>query len=112
MKKGLLIIGVVFAITAAIVFGARVSADALAVVVGVILGVAASVPTTLLVTFILTRTRPGDRNAMAAPPSPPVIVVNAAERSALAAPPALPAPAYPPEPARKWTVIGEIETEG
>lgn len=111
MKKGLLIIGVVFTITATIVFGARVSADALAVVVGVILGVAASVPTTLLVTFILTRTRPGDRNAMAAPPSPPVIVVNAAERSALAAP-ALPAPAYPPEPARKWTVIGEVETEG
>jgi hypothetical protein len=110
MKKGLLIIGIVFAITAAVVFGTRVSADALAVVVGVILGVAASVPTTLLVVFILTRPRPGDRNGMTSSPSPPVIVVNAAERSALTAPPALPAP-YPIEPARKWTVIGEAETE-
>ncbi|MFN8457426.1 MAG: hypothetical protein U0401_22665 [Anaerolineae bacterium] len=110
MKKGLLIVGVTFAITAAIIFGTRVSADALAVVVGVFLGVLTSVPTTLLVIFILTRPKPGERNGIATPPSPPVIVVNAAERNALAAPPALPPP-YPVEPVRKWTVVGDVETE-
>ncbi len=110
MKKGLLVVGVTFAVTAAVVFGTRVSADALALVVGVILGVTASVPTTLVVVFILTRPRPGERNGIAAPPSPPVIVVNAAERNAATAPPALPAP-FPAEPARQWTVIGEVETE-
>lgn len=111
MKKGLLIIGVTFAVTAAIVFGVRASTDALAAVMGVILGVVASVPTTVLVIFILTRSRPGDRNTMAAPQSPPVIVVNATERSALTTPPALPPPSYPAEPVRKWTVIGDAETE-
>jgi hypothetical protein len=110
MKKGLLIIGVAFAITAAVIFGTRVSADALAVIIGVILGVAASVPTTLLVIFIFSRPRAADRNGITLPPSPPIIVVNAAERNALTAPPALPAP-YLSDPVRKWTVIGEAETE-
>jgi hypothetical protein len=112
MKRALLIIGVAFAMTAAVVFGMRVSADALAVVIGVILGIAASVPTTLLVIFILTRQRPGLDKGVGPTPSnsPPVVVINTSDRASLAAPSALPTP-YLTDPTRKWTVIGETETD-
>ena len=114
MKRSLLIIGIAFAVTLAIVFGTRVSADALAVIVGVILGILAGIPTTLLVIFIMTRQRPG-LNSGASPymsSQPPVVVINAADRPAMAAPatPALALP-YSTEPTRKWTVIGDMETE-
>ena len=52
MKRSFLIIGVIFVITLAVVFGLRASADAMAVVIGVILGVAAGIPTTLLLVFV------------------------------------------------------------
>jgi hypothetical protein len=111
MKRGLLIIGITFSVTAAIVFGSRVSADALAVVVGVVLGIVASVPTTLLVIFILTRQRSGlDRGVPPATQNPPVVIVNAPDRASLAVPPTLPAP-YPADQSRKWTVVGDIETD-
>lgn len=110
MRRGLLIIGVAFAITLAIVFGTRVSADALGVVVGVILGVAASVPATFLIIFVLTRQRPGPDRGLPAPQQPPVVIVNTTDRAALSSPPALPAP-YQADPTRKWTVIGDTETD-
>ena len=113
MKRGLLIIGVIFAIVLAIVFGTRVSADALAVIVGVVLGIVASVPTTLLVIFILTRQRQGlDRGLPQAPQHPPVVIINATDKTALTPPstPALSLP-YPSDAARKWTVIGDTETD-
>jgi hypothetical protein len=108
MKRGLLIIGLVFAITFAIVFGTRISADALAVIVGVMLGIGAGIPTTLLAIFIMTRRQGLDRNLPQAPP--PVVIVNTPDRAALSAPPALLAP-YSSDLARKWTVIGDSETE-
>ena len=113
MKRGLLIIGVIFAIALAIVFGTRVSADALAVIVGVVLGIVASVPTTLLAIFILTRQRQGlDRGLPQAPQQPPVVIINATDKTALTPPstPALSLP-YPSDAARKWTVIGDTETD-
>ena len=110
MKRGLLVIGLVFAITFAIVFGTRISADALAVIVGVILGIGAGIPTTLLAIFIMTRRQGLDRNLPPSPQQPPVVIVNAPDRTALSAPPALPAP-YSSDLARKWTVIGDSETE-
>jgi hypothetical protein len=109
MKRGLLIIGIVFAITFAIVFGTRISADALAVIVGVILGIGAGIPTTLLAIFIMTRRQALDKTL---PPSsqPPVVIVNTPDRAALSAPPAFSAP-YPSDLARKWNVIGDSDTE-
>jgi hypothetical protein len=94
-----------------VVVGMRMSAEALAVVIGVILGVAASVPTTLLLVFMLTRQQ--QRLEKSAPPmlqQPPVFVINAGDKAQPYAPPALPA-AYPlPETNRKWTVIGDADT--
>lgn len=113
MKRSLLIITIAFVVTLTIIFGLRASADALAVVVGVVLGVVASVPTTFLVTYLLTRPRAG-YNGTASPSfpqqQPPVVVINASEKPAIsgpAMPPALSAHTH----ARKWTVIGESETE-
>ncbi len=111
MRRSLLVIGIAFAVALAIVFGTRVSADALAVIIGVILGVVASIPTTLLVVFVLTRPRPGAERGL--PPTslqPPVVIVNAPDRTTLSSPPALPAP-YSADPVRKWTVVGDTETE-
>lgn len=109
MKRGFLIIGIVFAITFAIIFGTRISADALAVIVGVVLGIGAGIPTTVLAIFIMTRRQGVDRNLPQAV-QPPVVIVNTPDRAALSAPPALPAP-YPSDLGRKWTVIGDSETE-
>jgi hypothetical protein len=114
MKRSFLIIGIVFAITLAVVFGARVSADALAVIVGVILGILAGIPTTLLVIFIMTRQRQGLNSGGPAQVSsqPPVVVINATDRTSLASPASPPLSlSYPTDPARKWTVIGDTETE-
>lgn len=112
MKRGLLIVGVTFAIVLAIMFGTRVSADALAVIVGVVLGIVASVPTTLMVIFIMTRQRQLDKSWPQVAQQPPVVVINATDKPALApsANPALALP-YPSDPTRKWTVIGDTETE-
>jgi hypothetical protein len=110
MKRGLFIIGIVFAITLAIVFATRISADALAVIVGVILGIGAGIPTTLLAILIMTRRQGPDRNLPPASLQPPVVIVNTPDRAALSPPPALPAP-YSSDLARKWTVIGDSETE-
>ena len=111
MKRSLLIIALAFTITVAAIFSIRASADALAVVLGVILGVAASVPTTFMVTYLLTRPR---ANTEAAPPhfphQPPVVVINASDKAAMPSQPALPALPSPAH-ARKWTVIGDSDTD-
>jgi hypothetical protein len=113
MKRGLLFIGVAFGITLAVIFGTRISPDALAVIVGVILGIAASVPTTLLVIFVVSR-RQGLQSGIQpqTPSQPPVVIINATDKTALTSPstPALSLP-YPGDPSRKWTVIGDMETE-
>ena len=112
MKRSLLIIGITFAITLAVMFSVRVSPDAIAVVIGVVLGVAASIPTTLLFIYLLTRRQHElDKTPQQMPPQPPVFVINAADRSQLQPPPALPAPFPQPENGRKWTVIGDAETD-
>ena len=115
MKRAILIMGVVFMITLAIVFGLRVSADALAVVIGVILGITASVPTTALVVYMLMRPRPNYQQQF--PPQaaqqPPVVVINAsdpARQLGAGPPPSWPTPG-PTVQARKWTVIGDTDTE-
>lgn len=55
--RGLLwtFLGLAFVVTLAIVVGQRLSAEAMAVVIGVIAGVAASIPTSLIVVWVTSR---------------------------------------------------------
>jgi hypothetical protein len=48
-------LGLAFVVTLAIVVGRRLSAEAMAVVIGVIAGVAASIPTSLIVVWVTSR---------------------------------------------------------
>ena len=73
--KNLLILAIAaFAITLAIVVGNRMSAEAMAVVVGIVCGVAASIPMSVLI-LILTH-RLGRREEARRLDYPPVVVVN------------------------------------
>jgi len=111
VKRGLFIISLIFSVTFAVILGLRVSTDALAVITGVVLGVVASVPTTLLVIYFLFRQR-DKADQLPYPPAqhPPVVVINASDKPQGYAPPALP-PVYPSNGGRKWTVIGDEETD-
>ncbi len=83
MKWSVIIVGAVFAVALAAVIGSRMSADAMAVVVGVVCGIGASVPTCLLLVWVLVRRAQGTaagaqgygRNGAVAN-YPPVVVVN------------------------------------
>ena len=110
-----------FAITLAIVVGWRMSAEAMAVVIGVIAGVAASIPTSLIIIWITLRGKPS------APPAPVrrependqsrIIVVNATPPNTSHYPPTLtptstPYPNLEPQrPQRRFTIIGGEEEE-
>lgn len=92
-----LCIGLVFAVTLAIVIGQRLSAEAMSVMVGVVAGVAASIPTSLIVVWFATRTLAVTRSAPpAAPPSsePRVVVVPQAMAPGFQNFPGYSAPAY------------------
>jgi len=80
------LLGVVFAVTLAVVVGQRLSAQAMAIVIGILAGVAASIPTSLVVVWVTSRLalprevydaprRPEPRErpivVMQAPPAPP-----------------------------------------
>lgn len=132
--KLILLVGLTaFAVTLAVVVGQRLSAEAMAVIVGVVAGVAASIPTSLIIVWVATRptaaNRPAPAPVEAAPaqPQPRIVVVQPQP----AAPP-LPAPtygyaqpmphtsfampygtpAYAPAPQRSFTVIGQEALEG
>jgi len=85
MKKALIPLMLAFGVTLAAIVGQRMSADAMAVVIGVAVGVAASVPTSLLLVALLRRERVGAwrPEPPAAPaaqlPAPNVIVLNPAD---------------------------------
>ena len=121
MKRVVTIVAVAFAVGLAVVIGNRMSADAMAVVVGVVCGVLASVPTSLLLLWALGR-RQGEaqaqaqaRNGMAGGPYPPVVVVNPGS-SGYGVPgygPPLPKPEHslpPPGGPRSFRVVGDEET--
>ena len=55
IRSAVVLMGIAFVVTLAIVVGLRLSTEAMAVVVGVIAGVAASIPTSLMVTWLITR---------------------------------------------------------
>lgn len=80
MKKYLLIASFVFFVSLAVVVGIRMSADAMAVVIGIIFGLLASVPTSLMLVWTL-RQRDKQLEAQFGQGRPfghypPVVVVN------------------------------------
>lgn len=85
MKKAIVPLLLVFAVTLAAIIGQRMSTDAMAVVIGVAVGVAASVPTSLLLVALLRRERTGGwrpeppASAQQQLQSPNVIVLNPAD---------------------------------
>jgi hypothetical protein len=77
-----MVLGLVFAVTLAIVVGQRLSAEGMAVVIGVIAGVVASIPTSLIVVWFTSRAALPRQvidatPARAAEPAEPRIVVMA-----------------------------------
>lgn len=86
----LVLLGVVFAITLAVVVGERLPAESLAVMVGVAAGVAASIPTSLIVVWFANRSVTLQAS-LQVPPAPPrparapearIVVVAPARRAA------------------------------
>jgi len=115
--KNLLILAIAaFAITLAIIVGNRMSAEAMAVVVGIVCGVAASIPMSVLI-LILTH-RLGRREETRRLDYPPVVVVNPGTQPFGVTPqgnpqadrylPYLPPSVEQPAP-REFKVIGDVE---
>ena len=122
MKRLVLIVAVAFAVGLAVVVGNRMSADAMAVVVGVACGVMASVPTSLLLIWALGRRGQGvGTGADGHPrygvgtPYPPVVVVNPgtghnAHSYGLPPLPSMDRTLPPPGGPRSFKVVGDEET--
>ena len=116
IKQALLVVGVVFAVALAIVVGKKLSAEAMAVVVGIVCGVAAAIPTSILLLVVFTRR---DRQQMddmdsrsRQQASPPVVVIQGGAPQAL--PPGPQAGYWPtadPGPAvnREFHIVGGDE---
>jgi hypothetical protein len=110
------VVGLVFVITLAAVVGSRMSAEAMAVVVGVVCGVAAGIPTSVLLLLAMSRRDrqrydPQQRAAQHGG-SPPVVVIQGGAPQAL--PPGQYAgywPAVTPGMAaeRQFQVVGDEE---
>jgi len=117
------LVAIVLAAAAATLVGViayRLSADALAIIVGVILGLAALVPTLVMVAILLRRSQGDDETRPMYQPQPPVIVVSGGYSPPIAQQPqqaALPDPANalipapPVQPQRQFRMMGYESTE-
>lgn len=113
LKQVLLLVGLVFAITLAIVVGKKMSAEAMAVVVGIVCGVAAAIPTSVLLLVVLTRRDRQQLDDVEARSrqygSPPVVVIQGGAPQALPPGPQAgywPAPQPGPTVNREFHVVG------
>lgn len=118
MRRGLVMMILVSAVTLAAVAGARMSTEAIAVVVGVICGAAAGIPVSLLILVLTSRqSREIDdqaRRPVGQSAYPPVVVIQGGtplqER--------LPSPTFPPaatafQPSgRQFHLVGDYDIEG
>ena len=116
-KQVAVAMGLIFAISLAVVVGKQMSAEAMAVVVGIVCGVAAAVPTSLLLVLVLTRGErrrapdEGQRHARSGQ-YPPVVVVQGGGPQGLPSPPYAdywPGPMPGPAAQRHFQVIGGDE---
>jgi len=109
-KKLVAVSAVAFSVALAVVVGNRMSAEAMAVVIGVVCGVAASIPTSALMLAMARRSRPAYDEGRAADSRPPVVVVAPGPVASSPAPAAAPWPAYaaPPLKApREYHIVGD-----
>ena len=117
----LVIFGLAFCITLAVIIGQRLSSEAMAVMVGVVAGVAASIPTSLIVLWLVMRSPRGRMEAPSPPPETRVMMMvppsaaydfaqTAYSTSARAQAPQYPALPMAPE-ARHFTVIGGADVD-
>jgi hypothetical protein len=117
LKQVALAMGLVFAVTLAVVVGKQMSAEAMAVVVGVVCGVAAAVPTSLLLVLVLTRgerrrLQDGDQRQARSGHYPPVVVIQGGGQPALPQAPYAdywPGPMPGPAAHRHFQVVGGEE---
>ena len=118
MKRLVTIVAAAFVVALAVVIGIRMSAEAMAVVVGVVCGVLASIPTSLLLIWALRRGSNGRSGAEShagngmMPHYPPVVVVNPGQGMSPYGPSPLPPERGLPVPTgpRTFKVVGEEET--
>ena len=115
MKRFFFVVGVAFAVSLAVVIGTRMSADAMAVVVGLVCGVLASVPTTTLMVWVLRQREKQEAHWRQSHLAqfPPVVVVNGQGpngQNGYPALPSLPASATISGP-RSFKVVGQENTE-
>ena len=116
MRKVGFMLGVAFVVTLAVVVGNRMSAEAMAVVVGLVCGVAAGIPMSMLLLFALNRragSETGQRSEQRCSERlggyPPVVVVQ----GGAALPSQFAAPYYPvqaglgEQPSREFRIVGE-----
>ena len=114
LRRIVLLVGLVFAVTLAIVVGKQMSAEAMAVVVGVVCGVAAGIPTSVLTLVVLAhrdrrRLEETDRRS-GAERNPPVIVIQGGAPQALShgiQADYWPSPAPGPDAQRRFHVVGD-----
>lgn len=121
MKNLLVAILVVVAAVMAGVVAYRLSADALAIIVGVLLGLLALIPALIIGVVLLRRSQPTALPSQPVPQAPPVIIVSGGFHPAAMPqqmgmpvsqpqPPMLPAPAYQQQP-RQFRVMGYEPSE-
>ncbi len=112
MKKYVLIGGALFPITLALILGLRMSADAMAVIIGIIFGLLASVPTSLMLVWTLRqRDKQIEAQLQGRSPGhyPPVVVVNGQPAgNGYQAPPI---PSVSSAGSREFKVVGQDNTE-
>lgn len=104
MKKVVAIAFIAFTVTLAVIIGKRMSADAMAVVIGVGCGVLASIPTSLLILAVTNRR--GEREIPQHRDYPPVVIVNPSNSQPRYLEPPLPTAMLQPQQ-RQFRVIGD-----
>ncbi len=119
MKKFFYVFGTIFISVLAIVIGTRISADAMAVIIGIICGVLASIPTSVILVWVL-RQRDRQLEAQVGPNRfggghyPPVVVVNGQGTNGYGGT-LLPMPSLTASPTapggRDFKVVGQENTE-
>ena len=115
MGKAVLVVLLAFVVTLGVVVGNRMSADAMAVVVGVVCGVAAGIPMSVLLMLVMNRRHRGGAEPLDSQSNgryaqyPPVVVIQ----GGTPAPANLTPPYYPMHTAvsesgsRQFRLIGE-----
>ncbi len=118
MKRFFFVSGVVSVAIITVVVGTRISADAMAVIIGIVCGVLASIPTSVILVWAL-RQRDRQLEMQAGSPYqrmgqyPPVVVVNGQGTSGYGSmmPPPMPALSGASNGSREFKVIGQENTD-